>query len=151
MNNNSISFDWDHIHDFGFHDFNIRRMLKYFLTLQRYLGDFQRNKNQFLVFYLVKLNVARRSTISWCWIRTLIHINQFYNLELTEFRAKSAPTCISIPLSNLERFFKEIPIIYNLENNSWDKTENLFLSEKTFVPLSKCCLQIFWVLETKLD
>ena len=46
----------------------------------------------------------------------------------------SAPTCISIPLNNLEWFFKNISITWNLGQNCWDKTENLFYSEKPLSP-----------------
>ena len=77
------------------------------------------------------MKVAFKNTIFWCWIWALIHANHFYNLELIEFKAYIAPTCISIPLSNLGWFFQKKSITYNLGQNCWDKIENLFFSEKT--------------------
>ena len=88
--------------------------------------------------------------IFWCWTWTLIHVNHFYNLELTEFKAHSTPTCILIPLSNLGWFFQKISITDNLGQTCWDKTENLFFSEKVPLPKNQCCWQSFRLLTTKL-
>ena len=88
---------------------------------------FKENKDNFFVFYLVKIEGSL-----WKYhILMLIHANHFYNLELIEFKAYTAATCISIPLSNLGWFFQKISITYNLGQNCWDKIENLFFSEKT--------------------
>ena len=83
------------------------------------------------------MKVAFKNTIFWCWIWALIHANHFYNLELIEFKAYIAPTCISIPLSNLGWFFKKKSITYDLEQNCWDRIENLFFREKTSLPPSQ--------------
>ena len=89
------------------------------------------------------MTVAFKNTICWYWIWTLIHANHFYNLELIEFKAYIAPTCISIPLSNLGWFFEKESITYNLGENCWDKIENLFFREKTPLHPNQCCLQSF--------
>ena len=80
------------------------------------------------------MKAAFKNTISWCWIWALIHANNFYHLELIEFKAYRTPTCISIPLSNFGWFFKKISITYNLGQTCWDKIENLFSSEKIPLP-----------------
>ena len=70
------------------------------------------------------MKVAFKNTIFWCWIWALIHANHFYNLELIEFKAYIAPTCISIPLSHLGSFFQKKSITFNLGQNCSDKIEN---------------------------
>ena len=91
--------------------------------------NFKESKDNFLL-YLVKLKVAFKNTIFWCWIWALIHTNHFFNLELIEFKAYSAPKYLSIRFSNVRRFFQKISIIYNLGQNCWGKIENQFFSEK---------------------
>ena len=59
------------------------------------------------MFYLVKLKVTFRNTIFWCWIWPLIHTNHFYNLELIEIKAYSAPICISITIQQFGAFFSK--------------------------------------------
>ena len=76
-----------------------------------------RSLRQLFVFYLVKLKIPFRNTILWCWIWPLIHKNHIYNLEMIKFKACSAPTCISIPFSNLQRFSQKISITCR----SWTK------------------------------
>ena len=96
------------------------------------------------------MKIAFKNTTIWCWIWALIDRNHFYNLELVEFKAYSAPTCISIPFSNLGWFFPKISINCNLGQNLWDKIENLFFSGKTPLPANQCCSQSFRFLKTKL-
>ena len=85
----------------------------------------------FFFFFFVKLKVAFKKTKFWWWIWALNNTNQFHNLELIEFKAWSAPKCISIPLSNLGMFFQKMSITYNLGQNCCDKIKNLFFSGKT--------------------
>ena len=99
------------------------------------------------VFYLVKLKVAFKNTIFWIW--ALIHTNHFYNFNLIGFKACSAPTCISIPFSNLRRFFQKISLSYNLGQNCRDKIENIFFSEKAPLSPNQRCLQSSKLLATK--
>ena len=99
------------------------------------------------MFYLVKI----KGSLWKYHILMLIHANQFYNLELIEFKAYTAPTCISIPLNNLGWFFEKISITYNLGQNCWDKIENLFFREKTRLLPNQCCSRCFRFLTTKLD
>ena len=72
-------------------------------------GSFKKNKDNFLFFW-VKLKVAFRNTIFWSWVWALIYTNHFCNMELIECKAYSASICISIPFSNVGRFFQKISI-----------------------------------------
>ena len=63
--------------------------------------SFKKIRDNFFVFYLVKLKVAFINTIFWCWIWASVHTSYFDNLELIEFKRYSAPTCISKSFSNL--------------------------------------------------
>ena len=63
--------------------------------------SFKKIKDNFFVFYLVKLKVAFINTIFWCWIWVSVDTSYFDNLELIEFKGYSAPTCISKSFSNL--------------------------------------------------
>ena len=115
-----------------------------------HLGWFKESRDNFSCFIRKNLMVAFKNTIFWCWTWALIHANQFYNLELIEFEAYIAPTCILIPLGNFGWFSLKKSIIYNLGQNCWDKIENLFFREKTPLPPNQCCLQSFRLLATKL-
>ena len=46
--------------------------------------------------------------------------------------------------------FSKITITYNLVQNCWDKTENLFFREKTPLSSNQCCSESFSLLRTKL-
>ena len=115
-----------------------------------HLGWFKESADNFSCFIRKNLKIAFKNTIFWCWIWALIHANQFYNLELIEFEAYIAPTCILIPLGNFGWLFLKKSIIYNLGQNCWDKIENLFFREKTPLPPNQCCSQSFRLLATKL-
>ena len=69
---------------------------------------------------------------------------------MTEFKACSTPTSISIPLSHLVWFFQKISITCSLGQNRWDKIENLFFIEKSPVHPNQCFMQSFMLLSTKL-
>ena len=93
------------------------------------------------MFYLVKLKVTFRNTIFWCWIWPLIHTNYFYNLELIEIKAYSAPTCISINFN-----VNNLQIWTNLLKR---KRKSLFHWKNPCLP-NQCCFQRFELMETKM-
>ena len=87
--------------------------------------SFKENKDNFFVFYLVKVKVAFKNTIFWCWIWALIHTNQFYNLELTEFK-----------FCDLGLFFQKASITYNLGQNCRDNRKSIFQQKNPSPPKS---------------
>ena len=92
------------------------------------------------------MKVAFKNTIFWCWIWALIHTNYFYNLELVEFKACSAPTCISIPVSNFGWFFQKISITFNLGQTVETKQKFYFSVKKFISPQinAVCKVLRFW-------
>ena len=93
------------------------------------------------MFSFVKLKAAFKNTIFSFRIWALIHKNHFYQVDLIEFKAYSAPTCISVSFSNLVRLFQTISITHNLVQHCSDKIENMFFSEKAPLPPNQCCSQ----------
>ena len=85
------------------------------------------------MYYFLKLKVPFKNTVYRCWIWALIYTNDFYNLDLIEFKGYNEPTCILIPFTNLGGIFQKISITYNLGQNCWDEMKNLFFSEKTLL------------------
>ena len=111
-------------------------------------GSFKKNKDNFLFFW-VKLKVAFRNTIFWSWVWALIYTNHFCNMELIECKAYSASICISIPFSNVGRFFQKISITKSWTELLRQNRRSIF-QWKNPSPPNQCCSQRFRLLATKL-
>ena len=91
-----------------------------------HLGWFKESRDNFSCFIWKNLKVAFKNTIFWYWIWALIHANQFYNLELIEFEAYIAPTCISIALSIWDVFLKKINNLQSWTNLLRENRKSIF-------------------------
>ena len=102
----------------------------------------RKTKTIFCVLF-VKFKVAVKIIIFWCSVWALTYRNDFYYLDVIEFKRYSATTRISVLFNNLGCIFPKISMAYNLDETVERQEKRLF-QRKSPSPHKSVLFARFW-------